>query len=158
MASVGGNLVEAGKALASGRAEQVRGRTAAQGGDTRAAATALRHVEDARTSAGHLIDAVGRLGTDLADAATKVAVLLAEVDHDLATARTAIAADPTATADPAIAAKLAEAEGLAAAARTTMDPPARDPLAALASATQANTAIDAVNAASSNAPRPDSVQ
>ncbi len=146
VASVGGNLEEAVKALDSGRAEQARGKTAAQGGDTKTAAAALRHVEDALASVARLTDAVGHLGEQLADAGTKTGALLTEVDQDLATARSAMATDPTAASDASIAPRLAEAEQLAGAARQTIDPPARDPLAALDLATRANAAVDQVNA------------
>src|SRR5205085_10259168 len=69
------------------------------------------------------------------------------VDTDRASASAAQTKDATASGDPTITGKLADARRLQDLARSTLAPPARDPLGALDAATQANAAVDAALAA-----------
>ena len=93
------------------------------------AAIAVRTAQASVAQATQLFDAIDALGTNLADASTKLAAVVADTEQDLAAAR-ALDADPALT--PTIA---AAAEALAAA-------PTNDPVTGLAQVEKANAALE----------------
>ena len=149
LASVSGNLAEAGKALASARSEAQRGRSLS---DTRRseAVVALRHAQDGVASATRLVEAVERLATSLDEAAARVPQEVAAATADVETARNGITGHPPpapgmgAPAGPDPAAALAAAEQALAQARQLAAARPLDPLAAIERATAANQAADAI--------------
>lgn len=159
MAPVGGNLVEAGKALDSAEAEAGRGRALPDASRTEMV-VALRRAQTGVASATRLIEAVERLAATLDDAAARLPGEIDAAAADIETARAAIAraaSAPTLPAAPAIAgqapspapatdpgAALAAAEGLLGEARRLAAVHPLDPMAALERATSANQAADAI--------------
>ncbi len=149
IASVSGNLTEAGKALASARSEAQRGQSLS---DTRRseAVVALRHAQDGIASATRLVEAVERLATSLDEAAARVPQEVAAAAADVETARDGITGHPPpppgmgAPAGPDPAAALAAAEQALAEARRLAAARPLDPLAAIERATAANQAADAI--------------
>lgn len=107
-------------------------------GDGARAAVGIRAAEDAVGEAKMLQDAVGGLGTDLAQGDQDAARLLAELDVDLAAA--AALPDPDGRLAPVIAATRQQVE----AGRTLVTGSARRPLSALEGLTRANEQIDAL--------------
>jgi uncharacterized membrane protein YgcG len=163
--SVAGNLTEADKAIASADAEAARGRDIA-GTKVHDAVVALRHAQDGVAQATRLIDGVERLAQQLDEAAARLPAELAAAAADVSTASDAVsgaraqaaaptAATPAPTEGPrptsvetppvqASAAALDSAQrGLEEARRLAGERPL-DPLAALAMATAANQAADAI--------------
>jgi uncharacterized membrane protein YgcG len=154
VASVGGNLVEAEKALTTAAAEADRGRALpdARRGDM---VVALRRAQGATTSATRLVDAVDHLATMLDDAAARLPQELAAAAADVATARggvtraASIPALPPAPGGQGVptqdtGAALAAAERLLAEARRAAEARPLDPLVALERATAANAAADTI--------------
>lgn len=158
VASVGGNLVEAGKALASATSETERGRALP---DARRSemVVALRRAQAGTASATHLVEAVERLAAGLDDAAARLPQELSAAAADIETARAGVArssavpplppvpaspGSPVAPPAPDSAAALAAAERTLAEARRAAAARPLDPLAALEMATSANQAADAI--------------
>ncbi len=158
VASVGGNLVEAGKALASATSETERGRALP---DARRSemVVALRRAQAGTASATHLVEAVERLAAGLDDAAARLPQELSAAAADIETARAGVArssavpplppvpaspGSPAAPPAPDSAAALAAAERTLAEARRAAAARPLDPLAALEVTTSANQAADAI--------------
>ncbi len=164
--SVSGNLTEADKAIASADAEAARGRAIA-GTKPHEAVVALRHAQDGVAQATRLVDGVERLAQQLDEAAARLPAELAAATADVATASDAIsgarpvppAAPTAATPSPAggststsiatpppnlPAVALESAQRALEEARRLAAARPLDPLAALAQATAANQAADAI--------------
>ncbi len=164
--SVSGNLTEADKAIASADAETSRGRDIA-GTKPHDAVIALRHAQDGVAQATRLVDGVERLAQQLDEAAARLPAELAAATADVSAASDAIsgarpvppaaptAATPSPAGSPAptaiatppatppgVALESAQ-RGLEEARRLAAARPL-DPLAALAQATTANQAADAI--------------
>ena len=160
--SVSGNDAEADKAISSAEAEAARG-TGLVATKRSEAVIALRRAQEGIARATRLLDAIERLASSLDDAAARLPAELDAAATDVATARAGVAdrrslpplapgvstqppsapgGNPAAPGDPAAA--LASAERLLDEARRAAEARPLDPLAALARATQANQAADAI--------------
>jgi hypothetical protein len=98
----------------------------------------VRAAEDAVAQAATLLDAIGRLGTELAAAEGRIAAARGETDKDLAEARAMAAGGDRS----GLAAQIARAETALAAADAALQGPRTDPLAALRQIEEADAALE----------------
>jgi uncharacterized membrane protein YgcG len=138
---VAANLEEARSRITAARAAIADGEAAKAAGDGSRVAAATRVGQAAIAQAGAFLDAIEHLRLELDGARDKVAAEIADAEADLARAR---AAAPGAPADPAIPARLAEAETLLRSAREEIGVPKPDVGAAYTKARRANEIADTV--------------
>lgn len=143
--SIKGNAAEARKALETAVEEARDGQAAVAANRTEAVA-ALRRAQDGLARATHLVEAVERLTTQLDEAAARMPAELAAAAADLEAARTATSRASAAAGGAASTAALRTAEQALAEAQRAAEARPLDPLDALAKATAANQAADAVGA------------
>jgi uncharacterized membrane protein YgcG/BMFP domain-containing protein YqiC len=136
--SVAPNIDEARKRLAAVREAVDEGAKAQAANDTETAARAARLGQDALGQGTAFLDGIDRLAKELDEAKAKVDEMLIEADRDLSQARTAAAG----SADPALAARLGQADTLLAGARTALAGPKPDVAAAYQRARDAHTIAD----------------
>lgn len=136
LADVADNVTGARGLLAAARREVGEAQAALAAGKHGDAAVSARAAEDALAQAGTLLDGVGRLDGELAEAGARIADARAEVELDLAEARALGAGAEL----PAVTAR---AEAALAAADRDLAGPLPDPLAALRRLTEAGVALDA---------------
>ncbi len=139
--AVAGNLDEARARVSAARAAVAQGSAAVAAGDGPRTAVAARVGQEAVARAGAFLDAIEHLSSELDAARDRVNGEIADAQADLGRARAAAAAAPP---DAAAAARLGEAEGLLAAARTDIEHPKPDVAAAYGKARQANEIADGV--------------
>ena len=141
MAPVRDNVTEARARLAAAEQEVQEARDALAAGRPGNAVGDIRAAEDAVAQTTTLLDAVGRLATDLDAAAGRVAEVRAETEKDLAEARALVAAGNRSGLAPQIArAEAALASADAALRPADGSPP--DPLAALRQLEEADIALE----------------
>jgi len=136
--SVAPNIDEAGRRLAAVREASDQGTKALAANDTPTAARAARLGQDALGQGTAFLDAIDRLVAQLDDAKAKVGAMLSEADRDLAQAKAAAAG----STDPALAARLAQADTLLAGARTALSDPKPDVATAFGQARDADKIAD----------------
>lgn len=136
--SVAPNIDEAGHRLAAVREAVDEGAKALSANDTQTAARAARLGQDALGQGTAFLDGIDRLETQLVEAKAKVDQMLVDADADLVQAKKAAAA----SADAALAARLAQADTLIAGARAALAGPKPDVAAAFAQARDAHTIAD----------------
>lgn len=141
IAPVEDNLEQARARLAAAESEVGEARAALDGGAAGAAVGSIRAAEDAVVQTGQLLDAIGRLASDLEAAAQRIPAVRAETEQDLAEARALVAAGDESGLRPQVA--RAEA-GLAAAeeAMTTGGGSLPDPFTALRRLEEADIALE----------------
>lgn len=137
IAAVADNPAQAAKLLDFAGAATERARTAIASGTTSEAALAVREAQAAVGQAGQLFSAIDTLSGDLDRASTALDSLITEVTADLAAAR--------ALPKDAAAADLGGAIESAAAALSAAEAARKDPVAAVARLTEANTTLDTVS-------------
>ncbi len=136
IAPVADNVTQAEKLLAFADSAAEKASTALSSGSASEAAIAVRTAQSSVGQATALFTAIDTLATDLAEAETKLAAVIADTTQDIAAAR-ALPQDPSAaTLAPAIAA--------AESALTAAHGAPGDPVTALAKLEQANAALDEV--------------
>jgi hypothetical protein len=137
LGSVADNLPQARSLLAGGRTQIVQAQAALAAGRRGEAAVGARAGEEATEQAGTLVDGIGRLAEELAQARARIADTRADLELDLAEAR--------ALGDDLAAVVARTAAALAAADRDLRaDPPELpDPPAVLRRLTEAASALDA---------------
>ncbi len=142
--AVRGNVEEARKRLADSGGETDRGRAAlaATPPDLAGAARSARRVVGALAEAATLLDAIDRLLATLDEARDQVGPELEAAAKDLEAAKAATSGGDR--ADPALAARLMEAQGLLDQARTAAAADHPDPVAGLRAAHQAHSGADAI--------------
>ena len=140
LGTVADNPAEARERLAFTETALARATTRLGAGDTAAAAVDIRAAEVSVDQARLLLDAVDRLGTDLAGATRQMAATVAELQTDLVTARGLPTSTEAAAALPGVISQteqtLAEVCARSAAGRI-------NPLEVMAMLDAANTAMDA---------------
>ena len=141
--SVAPNIDEAGRRLAAVREAADQGSKALAANDTPTAARAARLGQDALGQGTAFLDAIDRLVAQLDEAKAKVGAMLSEADRDLAQAKAAAAG----STDPALAARLGQADTLLAGARTALSGPKPDVAAAFGQARDADKIADDIVAA-----------
>ncbi|MDR3544868.1 MAG: TPM domain-containing protein [Candidatus Limnocylindrales bacterium] len=141
--SVAPNIDEAGRRLAAVREAVDQGSKALAASDTPTAAQAARLGQDALGQGTAFLDAIDRLVAQLDEAKAKVGAMLSEADRDLAQAKAAAAG----STDPALAARLAQADTLLAGARTALSGPKPDVATAFGQARDADKIADDIVAA-----------
>ncbi|WP_409331217.1 TPM domain-containing protein [Trujillonella humicola] len=141
LAPVEDNLEQARARLAAAETEVGEARAALDAGAPGAAVGDLRAAEDAVVQTGQLLDAIGRLATDLEAAVQRIPAVRADTEQDLAEARALVAAGDESGLRPQIA--RAEA-GLAAAdeAMATGGGALPDPFTALRRLEEADIALE----------------
>jgi BMFP domain-containing protein YqiC len=138
--SVAPNIDEARQRLAAVREAVDEGAKALAASDTQTAARAARLGQDALGQGTAFLDGVDRLAKELDEAKAKVDQMLVDADVDLAQAKKAAAG----SADPALTARLAQADTLLTGARTALAGPKPDVAAAYQQARDAHTIADDV--------------
>ncbi|MGY1740359.1 MULTISPECIES: TPM domain-containing protein [unclassified Blastococcus] len=141
IAPVEDNLEQARARLAAAEREVTEARAALDGGAAGAAVGDIRAAEDAVVQTGQLLDAIGRLATDLESAVQRIPAARAETEQDLAEARALVASGDRSGLQPQIA--RAEA-GIAAAeaAMATTGGALPDPFTALRRLEEADIALE----------------
>lgn len=138
VAPVADNVTEARARLAAAEQEVQEARTALASPEPGTAVGDIRAAEDAVAQTATLLDAVGRLGTELDAAGGRVAAIRAETEKDLAEARALVASGDRSGLRPQIG--RAEAALTAADGALAGDRP--DPLAALRQLEEADIALE----------------
>jgi uncharacterized membrane protein YgcG len=138
VASVLDNPRQAGERIAFARDEVAEGNAEVTAGNRGKAAVAIRGAEEAVGQAGHLLDAIDRLATDLADADDKIRAAIPGIVEDITAAR-ALAGQR-----PSLVEHVSRAEqALAAAEVAASATDGQDPLGALHRLEEAGKALDA---------------
>jgi hypothetical protein len=138
LAPVADNADQAEARLAAAELEIGEARAALASDQPGTAVDDVRAAEDAVAQAGTLLDAIGRLGTELAAAEGRVAAARSETDKDLAEARALVAGGD----GSGLAGQIARAETALAAADGALRGPRTDPLAALRQIEEADAALE----------------
>ncbi len=136
--SVAPNVDEAGRRIAAVREAVEHGTKALAANDAQTAARAARLGQDALGQGTAFLDGIDRLARQLDEAKAKVDQMLADAEADIAQARKASAGSP----DPALAARLAQADTLLSGARASLAGPKPDVGAAFQQASQAHAIAD----------------
>ncbi len=136
--SVAPNIDEAGRRIAAVREAVEHGTKALAANDGQTAARAARLGQDALGQGTAFLDGIDRLATQLDEAKAKVDQMLADAEADLAQATKASAGSP----DPALAARLAQADTLLRGPRVALAGPKPDVGAAFQQASQAHAIAD----------------
>ncbi|MFF7214327.1 TPM domain-containing protein [Streptomyces sp. NPDC008238] len=126
--------------FAAAQVDQAREAVAAGAGGT--AAVHLRAAEGAIDQAGTFVDAVGRLGTELAEAAGKLPGALTETETDLAEARGMLLGTPEGTSTADLHGRIARAESVVREVRTQIAAGPYDPIDVLRRVEEAGAALD----------------
>ncbi|CCG01447.1 TPM domain-containing protein [Blastococcus saxobsidens] len=150
VAAVADNGTEAAARLDAAEQEVREVREALAAGRSGDAVGDIRAAEDAVAQTGTLLDAVGRLASDLDAAAGRVAAARAETEQDLAEARARVAGGDRSGLEP----QIARAEAALAAADEALRPAdgtPGDPLAALRQLEDAEAALEQTLAAARDA-------
>lgn len=137
LATVADNPAHAAQDLAFAGERLTSAERAIGAGDGAAAAVDLRAAEDAVAQADLLHTAIGTLGTDLAAAETAAAALVAELEHDIATA------SGLPDGDGRLAAVIAGTRAQTDAAAALLRGGSKNPVAAWEALKKANAEIDA---------------
>ena len=138
VAPVADNVTEARARLAGAEQEIAEARAALASPEPGAAVGDIRAAEDAIAQTTTLLDAVGRVATDLDGAGARVAAVRAETEKDLAEARAL-----TASGDPSgLRPQIARAEAALTSADAALAGPQPDPLAALRQLEEADIALE----------------
>lgn len=137
LATIADNPVHAATDLAFADEQLAAAPQAIAAGDSAAAAVSIRAAEDAVAQADLLHTAVGTLAADLGKAETDAASLIADIEHDIATA------SGLPDTDGRLAGVIATTRGQVDAAKAQLTGPAKQPIAALQSLDTANAQIDA---------------
>jgi hypothetical protein len=138
VAPVADNVTEARARLAAAEQEVEEARTALTSPEPGTAVGDIRAAEDAVAQTSTLLDAVGRLATDLETAGARVVAVRAETEKDLAEARSL-----TATGDPSgLRPQIARAEAALGSADAALAGPQPDPVAALRQLEEADIALE----------------
>jgi uncharacterized membrane protein YgcG/BMFP domain-containing protein YqiC len=136
--SVAPNIDEAGRRIAAVREAVEHGTKALAANDGQTAARAARLGQDALGQGTAFLDGIDRLAKQLDEAKAKVDQMLADAETDIAQARKASAGSP----DPALAARIAQADTLLRGARASLAGPKPDVGAAFQQASQAHAIAD----------------
>ena len=137
VASVADNIRQAEERLEFSRGHVAAAQADVAAGNPGMAVADLVAAEGATGQAAQLLDAIDRLGSDLAQAADRIRAALEETERDLAEARALSATDPT------LAAPTAEAAAAVALATQAASPEGgRDPLGALRRLEAADVALE----------------
>ncbi|GGU37149.1 hypothetical protein GCM10010274_25820 [Streptomyces lavendofoliae] len=142
-APVAGGVERARERLLFASARLERARRAVEGGDTAAAAADVRAAEGALAQAARLVDAVDRHAGELAEAAGRLPVALADAEEDLAAAGASVDAAegvPAPTAD--LRGPAARAESVVTDVRRAPAAGRYDPIDALRRIAEADAALD----------------
>lgn len=137
LATVADNPAHAAQDLAFAEERLASAQRAIGAGDGAAAAVDIRAAEDAVAQADLLHTAIGTLGTDLAAAETASAALVAELEHDIATA------SGMPDGDGRLAAVIAGTRAQTEAASALLRNGSKNPVAAWEALKKANAEIDA---------------
>ena len=137
LATIADNPAQAAQDLAFADAQLTTAQQAITAGDNAGAAVDIRAAEDAVGQADLLQKAIAKLGTDLGKAEADAAALIADIEHDIATA------SGLPDADGRLAGVIATTRGQVDAAKAQLTGPAKQPIAALQSLDAANAQIDA---------------
>ena len=143
VAAVDDNATEAQARLAAAELEIAEARAELAAGRPGGAVSDIRAAEDAVAQTATLLDAIGRLATDLDAASSRVAAVRAETEKDLAEARALAAGGDRTGLTP----QIARAETALAAADAVLAPTdgsRPDPLAALRQLEEADAALEQV--------------
>jgi hypothetical protein len=140
VASVVENVGEAGVRLAAAAQELHLARQDQTSGQTGRAVGRLRGVENAVGQSATLLDAIARLAADIAAAEQRIPAARADIDEDLAEARSLLSAGSPRDLQP----QIARAEAALTGAETAMGPAdgGPDPLAALRRLEEADLALE----------------
>jgi uncharacterized membrane protein YgcG len=141
LAAVAANVTEAQARTAAAEQEAGEARDALAAGNAAEAVGDIRAAEDAVAQSGTLLDAVGRLATDLDAASGRVEAVRAETEKDLAEARALVRDGNRSGLGPQIARAEAALAGADAALRPSGGSLA-DPLAALRQLEEADIALE----------------
>lgn len=137
LATIADNPAQAAQDLAFADAQLTTAQQAITAGDNAGAAVDIRAAEDAVGQADLLQKAIAKLGTDLGKAEADAAALIADIEHDIATA------SGLPDTDGRLAGVIATTRGQVDAAKAQLTGPAKQPIAALQSLDAANAQIDA---------------
>ena len=140
LGTVADNPLEARERLTFTQTALARAATRLGAGDSAAAAVDIRAAEESVDQARLLLDAVDRLGTDLAGATRQIAATVAELHTDLVTARGLPATTEAAAALPGV---IGQAEQTLAEVRARSAAGRINPLELMALLDAANTPMDA---------------
>jgi tetratricopeptide (TPR) repeat protein len=138
VAPVRDNVTEAQARLAAAEQEVNEALDALGAGRPGEAVGDIRAAEDAVAQTTTLLDAVGRLATDLDAAAGRVAAVRAETEKDIAEARSLVAAGNRSGLGP----QIARAEAALTSADAALSGPQPDPLGALRQLEEADIALE----------------
>ncbi|WP_231486571.1 TPM domain-containing protein [Candidatus Blastococcus massiliensis] len=138
IAPVRDNVTEARARLAAAEAEVNEALDALGEGRNGDAVGDVRAAEDAVASTATLLDAVGRLATELEEAAGRVDAVRTETERDVAEARSFVAAGNRSGLPP----QIARAEAAMTAADAAMAGPRPDPMTALRQLEEAGIALE----------------
>jgi hypothetical protein len=141
VASVAENVAEAGVRLAAATREVELARQDQAGGRAGRSVGRLRGAENAVGQCATLLDAIARLGSDLAAAEQRVPSARADIEEDLAEARALLAAGSRSDLRPQVA-RAEAALSSAEAALSRQDGALPDPLAALRRLEEADIALE----------------
>jgi hypothetical protein len=141
VASVAENVAEAGVRLAAATREVELARQDQAAGQAGRSVGRLRGADNAVGQSGRLLDAIARLGGDLAAAEQRVPAARADIEEDLAEARALLAAGSRSDLRPQVA-RAEAALSSAAAALSRQDGALPDPLAALRRLEEADIALE----------------
>jgi uncharacterized membrane protein YgcG len=130
------NVTQATKLLEFAELTATKASAAIAAGQASEAAIAVRSAQSSVGQAGQLFEAIDTLGKDLDEAASKLDALVADTTQDIAAARALPSDSTSASLEPAIVA----AESALTAAKDAR----RDPLAAIGTLAEANSALDTV--------------
>lgn len=136
---VAGNVSESDKRIADARRSLEAGQAALAGDDRGASGRSARRADAAASEAEALLNAVDELTRTIEDVRTRIDAARHEAETSIAAAR---AASPSGADD-----RLAEAERLVESARSSLDGPDPDPVAAFESLVRANALADELAAA-----------
>lgn len=138
LSTIADNPDQAEQRLAFAADQLAAAQTALSSGDTGEAAVGIRAAEEAVAQALLLEDAIGKLAADLAAGEQSAAALIAELEQDVAAARSL--PDP----DGRVAAAITATSGQIDAARANLSGSAKRPLITLQALEAANRQIDAL--------------
>ncbi|MGW2077466.1 TPM domain-containing protein [Streptomyces sp. NPDC001939] len=140
---VAGHIEQAKDRLVFATTNLGQARSCVDGGDNGRAAVFLRAAESAVDQTGTFVDAVDRLGQELAEAAGKLPAALTESDTDLADARGLLEGMTEGASTADLRGRIARVETVAAGVRKEMAAGPYDPIDALRRVEEADSALDA---------------
>ncbi|MFE7013953.1 TPM domain-containing protein, partial [Streptomyces sp. NPDC057651] len=140
---VAGHIEQAKDRLVFATTNLGQARSCVDAGDNGRAAVFLRAAESAVDQAGTFVDAVARLGQELAEAAGKLPAALTESDTDLADAHGLLEGMTEGASTAGLRGRVARVETVAAGVRREMAAGPYDPIDALRRVEEADSALDA---------------